>query len=391
MKILIYDWLTNIGSTKLIQDMKQYGWIVKVFRGKMKDYFIDPDFEDILCKEMEEVDAVFSFNFYPAISRNCYIRNKKYVSYCFDTPLFNLFSKETLYETNYIFVFDMEQMQELRSIGAKNVHYLPMACNMDSREVKKPVEYQCEVSFIGQLYRDNLYRETKEWPERLKGFMEGIMSAQKIIYGADILKDVIPTPYMDAIEKFVTLQFDQDRYIFTDKKMIFLFLVLEKEISCREREEIIKLMAGNFDFHLYTFCDTPEWPEVKNLGMADYDNQLSSIYQTSKVNLNITAKHIHHGVPMRVFDILGSGGFCISNYQRGLEDHFELGTDLVVYDDYRDLMYKTAYYLEHEEERLQIAENGKKKVREYHLYKHRLQEIERIVMGEKGENQTFIF
>ena len=175
MKILLYDWLTNIGSKKLIQDMEQYGWTVKVFRMEMKDYFIDPEFEDVLCKEMEDADAVFSFNFYPAISRSCYTRNKKYISYCFDTPLFNLFSKETQYDTNYIFVFDREQMHELKSIGAKNVHYLPMAYNMDSKEIKMPLEYQCEVSFVGQLYRDNLYRETKEWPARLKGFVEGIM------------------------------------------------------------------------------------------------------------------------------------------------------------------------------------------------------------------------
>lgn len=389
MKILLYDWLTNIGSTKLIKDMEQYGWTVKVFRRKMKDYFIDPEFETELCKEMEEVDAVFSFNFYPAISRICYMRNKKYISYCFDAPLFNLFSKEIQYETNYVFVFDREQLQELKHLDVKNLHYLPMACNMESKEIKMPLEYQCEVSFVGQLYRDNLYRETKEWPDRLKGFAEGIMSAQKIIYGADLLKNAIPTPYMEAIEKFVVMEFDQDRYILMDKKMLFLFLVLEKEISCREREEIIQLMAGNFDFHLYTFGDTPEWPHVKNLGAVDYDSQLSNIYQTSKINLNITAKHIHYGVPMRVFDILGSGGFCISNYQPGLEEHFELGTDLVVYDDYRDLMYKTAYYLEHEDERLQIAENGKKKVEEYHLYQHRLKEIERIVMGEKHED-TFI-
>ena len=162
--------------------------------------------------------------------------------------------------------------------------------------------------------------------------------------------------------------------------------MLEKEISCCEREDIIKLMAKYFDFHLYTYTDTSCWPNVKNFGEADYNTQLGRIYQTSKINLNITAKNIHHGVPMRIFDILSIGGFCISNYQRGIDELFEIGKDLVVYDDYNDLIYKTAYYLEHEDERLQIAENGRKKVRENHLYKHRLNEIEKIVMGEKDED-----
>ena len=105
MKILLYDWLTSIGNKKLIQDMQQYGWEIKILQREIKDHFKDSDFENILCREMEDVDAVFSFNFYPAISRNCYIKKKIYISYCFDTPLFNLFSKEAQYDINYFFCF----------------------------------------------------------------------------------------------------------------------------------------------------------------------------------------------------------------------------------------------------------------------------------------------
>ena len=89
---------------------------------------------------------------------------------------------------------------------------------------------------------------------------------------------------------------------------------------------------------------------------------------------------------MRNFDVLSVGGFCISNYQRGIEELFDIGTDLVVYDDYEDLVYKTEYYLKQEDERLQIAENGRKKVKEYHLYEHRLEKIERVILGDKNED-----
>lgn len=386
MKILLYDWTTNVGIVKLMEAMKQRGWMVKKFRREIKDHFYDEDFEKELCKQMEEVDAVFSFNFYPAISRNCHRKNKKYISYCYDSPLFNLYSKEVQYDTNYIFVFDLEQLQEIKGMGIKSLYYLPMAANMMVDEVEKPIKYQCDVSFAGQLYDDNLYRQFKKLPGYLEGFMEGIMSAQKMIYGANFLKEAIPPAYMEAIEKLISFELDEDRYIFMDKEKIILSLILEKEISCREREDIIKLMAECFDFHLYTFSDTSNWPKVKNFGSVDYDQQLGKIYQTSRINLNITAKNIHHGVPMRVFDILSVGGFCISNYQRGIEELFEIGTDLVVYDDYNDLMYKTAYYLEHEEERIQIAENGRKKVMEYHTYEQRLKEIEKIVMGVHSRN-----
>jgi len=43
------------------------------------------------------------------------------------------------------------------------------------------------------------------------------------------------------------------------------------------------------------------------------------------------------------------------------------------------LREKVAYYLEHEEERKQIAENGYKKVKEYHKYVNRISEMLRII------------
>lgn len=381
MKILIYDWTTNVGIIKLIQTMEQRGWVVKKFRKEMKDHFYDEEFERELCEQMEEVDAVFSYNFYPAISRNCYRKDKKYISYCYDSPLFNLYSKEVQYDTNYIFVFDADLLQEIKGLGIKNLHYLPMAANMMIPEVEKTIPYQCEVSFVGQLYDDNLYRKFKGIPDYLKGFIEGVMSAQKKIYGASILKEAIPSEYMDVLKKLISFEIDFDRYVYMDKEKVILSLILEREISCREREDIINIMAEYFDFHLYTFSDTSKWPKIHNLGGADYDKELGKIYQTSKINLNITVKNIHHGVPLRVFDILSVGGFCISNYQVGIDELFEIGTDLVVYDDYEDLINKVAYYLEHEDERLQIAENGRKKVMKYHTYVNRLDEIEKIVFG----------
>ena len=381
MNILLYEWEASVSMIKVVHAMEQRGWKVKKYQRKIKDFFMDEEFEQELCVQMEEVDAVFSFNFYPLIARNCYFRNVKYISWSFDCPLFQLFSKETLYDTNYIFVFDLDQLQECRRAGIKNIYYLPLAANMVCDESKEPIKYQCDVSFVGQLYDVNMYREINYLPEYLRGFLEGIMSAQKLIYGADVLDELLFPNYMTEIERYVTLGMNKERYIFLDHKKVFISLMLEREISCWERTDIIKLMAEHFDFHLYTNSDTSYWPQVKNYGRTDYDTMLGTVYQTSKVNLNISAKNIHHGIPMRVFDILGAGGFCISNYQRGLEDVFELGTDLVVYDDYDDLIYKTTYYLEHKEERVEIAENGRRKVREYHLYEHRLEEIERVVMG----------
>ena len=76
--------------------------------------------------------------------------------------------------------------------------------------------------------------------------------------------------------------------------------------------------------------------------------------------------NIREGIPLRVMDILGSGGFLITNYRKALCNVFEDDKDLVVYYDEYDLLQKIDYYLSHEEERIRIAENGRRKVLSQH-------------------------
>lgn len=65
----------------------------------------------------------------------------------------------------------------------------------------------------------------------------------------------------------------------------------------------------------------------------------------------------------------------MTNYQKDLEEHFTIGTDLEVFHNPDELKEKTTYYLQHEKERIQIAMNGYQKVREHFSYPHQLRQI----------------
>ena len=52
---------------------------------------------------------------------------------------------------------------------------------------------------------------------------------------------------------------------------------------------------------------------------------------------------------------------------------------MVCFDGVEDLREKVAYYLVHDEERMQIAENGYRKVKEHHGYVNRVREMLRII------------
>ena len=99
------------------------------------------------------------------------------------------------------------------------------------------------------------------------------------------------------------------------------------------------------------------------------------VYNQSKIDLNITLRSIERGIPLRAFDIMGAGGFLLSNYQADLLEMFVPGEEFVYYEDKEDLLRKVDYYLTHEREREAIAKNGHDKVAAAHTYRHRVREM----------------
>lgn len=68
------------------------------------------------------------------------------------------------------------------------------------------------------------------------------------------------------------------------------------------------------------------------------------------------------------FEILGSGGFLLADRRGDQEKIAGNGTGAVFYVNFTDIPDKIQYYLNHEDEREQIAEVGCKTVQEEHTY-----------------------
>ena len=74
-------------------------------------------------------------------------------------------------------------------------------------------------------------------------------------------------------------------------------------------------------------------------------------------------------------DIMGSGGFLLTNFQSDFLDFFIPGEDFVYYENTQDLLEKIAYYLGHDQEREMIAGKGHDKVAAGHTFRHRVAEM----------------
>ena len=111
------------------------------------------------------------------------------------------------------------------------------------------------------------------------------------------------------------------------------------------------------------------------MGEVHYMYEMPLVFKYSKINLNITLRSIRNGIPLRAMDIMGAGGFLLTNYQNDLSECFTIGEDLDIYTSPDDLLSKCEYYLSHEKERIEIAENGYQKVLNHYTYEKQLQKM----------------
>ncbi len=105
-------------------------------------------------------------------------------------------------------------------------------------------------------------------------------------------------------------------------------------------------------------------------GVVTTDKKIE-VFNKTRVNLNfsgvakktrLTRKYkIHRRMKQikgRVFEIAICGGFVLSEYAPGMENVFEIGKEIEIFNNKEELLEKVKYYLKHEEERESIARRG---------------------------------
>ena len=171
----------------------------------------------------------------------------------------------------------------------------------------------------------------------------------------DQLIDVSPSPGYDL-----------------DKRTLLGNLLLNPMCTEMERIHLLNSIGEHFSLDLYTQSDTSPLKNIRLRGIASSLDGMPKVFKCSKINLNLTAKGIQSGASLRIFDVLGCGGFLLSNYQSELPQLFEVGSELDLFDSEADLLDKISYYLHHEDERREIAANGYQRIRQEYSYQARL-------------------
>ena len=391
MHILMYRWKAY-NYRDIEQTFLLLGHTVDNIEQELGSYDVSPEFERVIEEKIRgtHYDMVFTVNYFPLISNVCERTGVKYISWTCDNPLISMYHESVFHACNYIFTFDKTNYLEFRGMGVKHIWYLPLAVDTERMDAllgapEKPErrkaaqdpemrKYRGDVAFVGSLYERNSYDKIKNrLPEYLRGYFDAVMEAQLNISGANIVEPMLTTNILEQLQEY--FQLEKSEGSFSDLGLIFQTTVLGFKIAEIERRRALIELSKHYRVNVYSNSDVSDLLRIQYCGSVDYWSEMPKVFRMSKINLNFTIPNIKSGIPLRIWDVLGCGGFLLTNYQAEIPYYFKEGEDLVCFDGLEDLCEKVGYYLEHEEERKRIAWNGYRKVREKHSYIERIRII----------------
>ncbi len=383
MNILFYRY-NSICEPDVIAVMKRLGHTVTEITEEMRNKELGARGQMNLVSaalKKQESQMVFSINFFPVVSEVCNIFHIPYVCWIVDSPVMELYSHSVRNRWNRIFLFDYALYEEFRPENPKGIFYLPLGADyarldplLENITKKDKEKYAAEVSFIGSLYTEKCpYNRLKEesW---MKGYLDGVIQAQLKVYGYNFLEECITDEILQQFKEKVPFYQFPEKANHNDRAAM-AHLYLGNKVTEQERLQLLKRVSEEFSLDLYTASDFSPLPKANYRGLARSTTEMPKIFRLSKINLNFTSKPIRTGIPLRLWDILGTGGFALTNYQSEIPEYFEVGKDLDIFASEEELVEKIRYYLEHEEEREEIARNGYQKAKEKYSLELRVKQI----------------
>lgn len=388
MNLILYAWGSN--TDNILKDaLSELGHEVSVYSRKCENYTKDMKLAKEIINRVHEFDAqaIVSYDYFPIISMICNTIGITYYSWVYDCPHYTLFAKTANYKCNRIGCFDRELADRLNKLSISSVFHLPLGVSWPEINNSEDEKYRCDVSFVG-----NLYTGAYDYFNNIcinEGFKESAIECvnkQCFNYEHDYIRDFFrcdnndkESSKLNEIREILSEQklLLGDEYI-EDIEYIFASSFLEKQVTIEERKLLLDEVARlGCNFHLYTSSELKDDKDLMNAckGYADYNKVMPKVFRNSCINLNITLRSIKSGIPLRALDIMGCGGFLLSNYQKELGEYFEENKEIVMFYNLEDCLGKINYYLTHEDERKAIAIAGYKAVRERFDCKKQLEKL----------------
>lgn len=371
-KLLFFQWhsFMNQGMERALRQLNvEYD----TFFYQFTDWENDEKFCELFRARLKEgcYQKVLSVNFSPLISMICEELGILYIAWVYDSPVHIHNLQPMKNSCSRIYFFDRGQAEEYKKQGI-DARHMPLAVDTEvfGRVLSggQREKYRTDISLVGKLYRTEYAYFTAPLGRYLQGYLEGIVSSQRKVSGGYLIPELITEELLDRMNNEYD-KVSKDGFQMGARELEFM---LSCETTGRERYTALALLAAHYQVDLYSNDRDEGLQNVRWRGYADYYTQMPLIFAASRVNLNITLKTIRSGIPLRVMDIMGCGGFVLTNYQEEIAEYFSAGEECAVYENMEDLFLKAKFYLANDEERRRVAAAGYERVKRDFAFADRL-------------------
>lgn len=141
-----------------------------------------------------------------------------------------------------------------------------------------------------------------------------------------------------------------------------------RPLNSIEKEYDISFVGTITPQRLQFLRDLAKKPNIRSFIGNAYLKDVNTIYNKSKIVINISQSN---ELNWRVFEVLGSGSFLLSNATEEISEVFKPSYHLDTFENENELVYKIFFYLQNENIRNQIAVNGNEEALRKHTLENR--------------------
>ncbi|MEW6263523.1 MAG: glycosyltransferase [Thermodesulfobacteriota bacterium] len=297
-----------------------------------------------------------------------------FASWFVDSPVLIL-DRNSNNRSNHLslFVWDADYVSELKTLGYERVYFLPLATDENvfrpaGGRLKPVGENVHDVGFVG----DSMVRPVETAWAELEFSPE---QRSRVDAAAGLFLESADKTPVQALRQTGLLGRNGD------DRSPARRLRLEKLVTWRAtqmyRLGLVKALAS----YKPVVAGDEGW-----LGLLDrerfflrpgldYYAELSSFYNSCRINLNATSLQMKGGLNQRVFDVPASGAFLLTDRREQLNGLFEVGREVICYQGAAELVELAAFYLKRESERRRVIEKARTRILSEHTYRHRLSRL----------------
>ena len=278
-----------------------------------------------------------------------------------------------------VFTYRRAQVPAFEAAGLQ-AEYLPLAADVRKRRPVDPEEaYTSDICFVGN-----------STVERGRRCQQEVLAAWVLWKGGDLQSAAEAQHHLEA---WLAAQ-SQD---FSSCRVEAIIEATAKDFlqACRRSEHLpnpvalvaeiaaadkrIQYVANLGQVGIQVWGDVA-WKAVEQYGAiyrgaAGHREELTKVYSGSAIQVDIGRLYQQDMITMRVFDAMACGAFVLAEYSDALAEQFEIGVELDAYRTLQELLEKTEHWLEHPDERAEIAARGLAAVRARHSMRGRVAQM----------------